>query len=152
MHHLQFVYLCLYIAHLIGSSKRHLELRHNLTTVANAAHTVNGDAGLGLSRRFYRFVNVMPIHSSAAILGQQRGMNIEYPTVIFVYQIVGNHEQKAGKYDIVDAVFLKQRQHIIRLGEVGLANNGTLHTKVCGTCQRESIGTIADDNFHASRF
>lgn len=61
----------------IAGQYRAFELCNVPTLVEPLVHIVYGDATFGLLRRDHRFVDMMPIHSLAAVLGQQRGMDVD---------------------------------------------------------------------------
>ena len=86
---------------------------------------------------------MMPIHASAAILGQQSGMEIEHAPMVGLDQKLGNHEQKTGQDDEVDAVLAHQGKEQVFAVEVGFTHHHGGDVVVLGSHQCVGIRPIA---------
>ena len=119
------------------------ELGDDFSAVALLAHPMHRHARLCLARRLHGLVHMMPIHASAAILGQQSGMEIEHAPMVGLDQKRGNHEQKTGQDDEVDAVLAHQGKEQVFAVEVGFIHHHGGDVVVLGSHQCVGIRPIA---------
>lgn len=88
----------------VGSGNRYVCLEYDIAFVATFAHEVNCYAGFGFSGSHHSRMNMMAIHSFAAIFWKKRRMNVYDFFLITFDNEYRHHQKKSGKYYHVDCM------------------------------------------------
>ena len=80
---------------------RSTELSYDLATVNLAADPMDRHAGLCLTSRLDRFMDMMAVHPHSPELRKQGWMEVDHPAVIFMNQEIRDDQQEAGQHDEV---------------------------------------------------
>ena len=87
-------------------------------------------------------VNMMAIHTLAAIFRQQGRVDVYYPVRESIEQILWHKEQKTCKDQIVDLALAKEVEDCISFHKVATAEVSGFDTQICSTRSHISIFLI----------
>lgn len=133
----------------VGGGDGGAELRDDGAAVVVGGDPVDGDASFCFASLPNGLVNVVAVHSLAAELGQQGGMEVEYPMGIGVDEVRRNYEQESSQNDEIDIVFFEQIEHFFLVLEVGFRNDGRRDVQSLGSHECKGIGAVADNERNA---
>ena len=94
----------------------------------------------------YVFVHMKSVHSFAAMLGQERGMDVDNAVGECFEQIIGNEQKKSRKHNGICVVALEQIEYIVLFSETAFGNILRGHAVSLGACAYSGFFSIVNHN------
>ncbi len=120
-------------------------LKEDGAFVVAFADLMDGNAGHGVAGGYHSFVHAPAIHAFAAVAWEERGMDVDYTAFVTVDEEGGNHHKESGKYNDVYGIAVHEREHKVRVGELGAGQNSDRHVQPVSSPDDSGIGTIGDN-------
>ena len=141
----QRVYLGCNVVGGIGWQHRTLCLEECGTLVVLLVDEMDGDAALGIAALDNGLVHSVAIHALAAVLGEQRRVDVDDAAWIGCNELLWNEQQEACKYHEINVALTEHGDDAVGFHEFGLAHHGCFNAQLLGTLKDVGLWVVGND-------